>query len=125
MASAMLFKSRRRQRKGSEGAAEQMDRQQARHWQVACDVTSDKHRGHRKAEEARRKAVSLVHVQTEDGLPNFDFHFIWRRSASSRVLVYAWTPLEAHIITPYIRAKPVEHYLLRIFHSSCIFRLRL
>lgn len=34
-----------------------MDRQQAHHWQFSCDIKSGKHRGHRRAEEARRKIV--------------------------------------------------------------------
>ncbi|KAM7283996.1 hypothetical protein ISCGN_001099 [Ixodes scapularis] len=75
----LLFMSRTREREGYEGAAEQTDSQQAHDWQVACDVKSDEHRCHRKAEEARRKAmmfVCLVNVQTEDALPVFNFHFI-------------------------------------------------
>lgn len=52
---------------------------------------SDEHQRQRKIEEARRKAVMLslhVNVRTEDGLPDFNFRFIWQKNIASRVSKY-------------------------------------
>lgn len=78
-----IHKSPKQEREGYEGEAEQVDGQQAHHWQAACDAKSDKHRRHREAEEARRKAGMLARRRSKvlnrrRAAPDFDLNFVWR-----------------------------------------------
>ncbi|KAM7285082.1 hypothetical protein ISCGN_032056 [Ixodes scapularis] len=96
---SLLFKSRKREREGYEGPAEQMGGPQAYHWQVASDVKSDEHQSHKKIRggEEESRDVGLVYVQTGDELPGIIFHFIWRRAASRVLKCAVWTPLSVQV----------------------------
>lgn len=61
--------------------------EQAHHWQVACDVSSDEHQRNRKAEEARRKAVPLAWLTSKlKTSANSNIHFVCRCCVALRHL---------------------------------------